>query len=97
MTSKKTANKEIPHAVKSYNSPFFQIKNAVDAKPIVQDFSLNLIGWLSRLSSVIIVESAVLLAAVIGQESRGQAKKVGKELPRIFPIGEGDLEGFEVD
>ena len=46
---------------------------------------------------MIIVESAVLLAAVIGQESRGQAKKVGKELPRIFPIGEGDLEGLEVD
>ena len=67
----------------------------MDAKPIVQDFSLNLIGWLSRLSSVIIVESAVLLAAVIGQESRGQAKKVGKELPRIFPIGEGELEGLK--
>ena len=64
-----------------------RIKNGVDAKPIVQDFSLSLIGWLSRLSSVIIVESAALLAAVIGQESRGQAKKV----PRIFPIGEGNL------
>ena len=40
---------------------------------------------------MIIVESAVLLAAVIGQESRGQAKKV----PRIFPIGEGNLSGLK--